>query len=518
MNELDPERDRAASGLLLRDDPDLDLRPGGSAVIEVAIRTESRRTERVDLSVGGPLAPWATIEPAHLTIKPGDDHSAMISFHLPVEAGLPAGPTGFTVEVVPRTQARPEHSNGHGETQGWVTEGMAFVLPLEAHRLELVPGRRRVRVEATNEGNVSLVLQLEATPTSGDLSVTLEDESLVMAPGATAVTWLRLDGEGTYRVEARSSDGVVAGATGSSGHPSPLLRPRAQRAPRPAGAAASTKSLPKATRKPSPKPSPEPVPTAPKPAAPAAPTPREATSTLSRVGVIAVALAVLSIGNLVGVVVVGRPEPSSSRLVPGGLIVDPRVGHGTSVVPPTTAPLATLTTTSSPAAGAPGDPLVTLTDVKGQRLPAPVPLPGTPPAGKVALVHRLFDVAHSDYVFTATASDLAAAKKKGLVDQGVLGQIEVSKLAGTVALREFVNPAGLHRFTQGDPEHAAALADGYKEVQVVGWMFLAPVEGALALYRATLGAVTSLTTSPVEQQNQVAAGWTDKGIIAYLVG
>jgi hypothetical protein len=237
------------------------------------------------------------------------------------------------------------------------------------------------------------------------------------------------------------------------------------------------------------------------------------------VGIVAVALAVLSIGDLAGVAFVGpHHDATPARLAAAGTANDPRLGHGASGVPPTTTSVAALAAPPPTAASAPGDPLVTLTDVKGQRLPAPVPLPGAPPAGKVALVHRLFDVSHSDHLYTATASDLAAARKKGLIDQGVIGQIEVSKLPGTVALREFVNKAGLHRFTQGDPEHAAALADGYTEVKVVGWMFMAPVGGGLALYRATLVAVTALTTSPVEQQTQVTAGWTDQGIIAYLVG
>ncbi len=508
MNELDPERDEAASGLLLRDDPDLDLRPGGSAVVEVAIRTESPKAERVDLAVGGPLAPWATIEPSHLTVRPGADHSATIRFDLPVAAGLPAGPTGFTVEVSPRARGTsPEGGNGGDKPQGWVTEGMAFVLPMEAHRLELVPGRRRARVEVINDGNVSLVLHLDATATSGNLNVSLEDESLVMAPGATAATWLKLDGAGSYRVEARSSDGVVATAIGSSDQSVSRMRssgPRASRARHqgapgvgPAKASTGTPSAP--------------TPKAP----PGGKAGGKATTSPARASAVAFALVVLCIADLVGVVIVDRAQdPPSARLVAGGPSNGPHAGDRVSG---TTAPLAQVATAPPPTASAAGDPLVKLTDAKGQPLPAPVPLPGTPPAGKVAPVHRLFDVAHGDYVYAATASDLAAAKKKGFVDQGVLGQIEVDKQDGTVALREFVNKDGRHRLTRGDPEHASALADGYTEVLVVGWMFMAPVGAGLALYRATLGAASSLTTSPVEQQGEVAAGWADGGIIAYLV-
>lgn len=488
--EVDANRDMTGSV-----EDEIDLHPGTPLEIAVAVNVESGAKEDVDLTVGGPLASFASVKPDRLTVHPGEEQWATIRFDVPLNARLPAGPTAFTVDV-------SQHRNGNTPLDltpplTWSAEGLAFVMPVEKHKITLAPSRGRVRVDITNEGNISLVLDLEVRTLSGSPRAVLEETSIAVAPGATACTWLKVGGHGSYRVLSRSHDGSEAEAIGSSDTSS---MPKPPKGPKP-----ERDGFRESFRR-------EPPPRRDDLFGPddGGRARRKAPTSLI------MAIIVLAGAGVAGLAVVGgRTDSSPSKLVsqlpgPAGSSTASSSGAaGAASTAVTEAP-----TTTTPVAPATR---VQLIDDHNQPLPPPTPLAGPAPNVTIAPLHRLFSVSNSDYLYAAAPADVSAAKKSGFTDQGVLGYIVTSKAANTTAFYEMVSKDGRHVFLSDSNQHKQALSQGYTDVKTIGYVYTGPVGTGLPLMRASIGPLLSLTTVPVEQQRKLAAGWIDGGVVGFLL-
>src|SRR4051812_2534376 len=107
---------------------DLRLDAGGEAVVPLHIRNNGALVEGYHLEVVGAPAKWTTLEPAEISLSPGDSTTATLAFRPPRSSTVPAGSLPFGVRVVPTE--RP--------TEAVVPEGRIEVLPFLETTAELI--------------------------------------------------------------------------------------------------------------------------------------------------------------------------------------------------------------------------------------------------------------------------------------------------------------------------------------------------------------------------------------------
>lgn len=169
------------------DTPNMRLDPGGQVTIPVTIRNTGDIVEGYEITVVGPPAAWATVEPATVSLYPGASTTATVSFHPPRAASVPAGELQYGVVVTPT-----EHPE-----EAVVPEGVIEVLPFLETTAELMPhtsqgsryGRHQVAVD--NRGNVPVTVVLMGFDDGNMLDFRINPPSISVAPGEAAFSELR---------------------------------------------------------------------------------------------------------------------------------------------------------------------------------------------------------------------------------------------------------------------------------------------------------------------------------------
>jgi hypothetical protein len=163
-------------------------RPGDVAELRVRVRNDGPAVDGFILSVGGPLAPWASIEPPTLRLQPASEAEARLSIRAPREADPGAGIHPVSVSV--RSVSDP--------AAAVVEEGAVDVTPFVALAAELQPpvsrGRRSGRhaLVAHNLGNEAAVIRARGTTPDASLRVAVEPEEQLIAAGGAATFAVRV--------------------------------------------------------------------------------------------------------------------------------------------------------------------------------------------------------------------------------------------------------------------------------------------------------------------------------------
>jgi hypothetical protein len=163
--------------------------PGAAAATHtLRVRNGGDTVEEYQLSVVGPLAPWAVLAPDRLRLYPGDEGTATITITVPRTSKATAGPTPFGVRVVPRVNA--ELSD--------VAEGTVSVAPFGELRADMNPVTVRGRLSAAlqltvdNRGNAPLHVRLDGRDDEDVLRFDEQDEPVQVPPGVTGNPPLRV--------------------------------------------------------------------------------------------------------------------------------------------------------------------------------------------------------------------------------------------------------------------------------------------------------------------------------------
>lgn len=136
--------------------------PGEETALPLQVLNSGSTVEEYRFEVVGACAAWAAVEPAVLSLYPGDSGTVSLMLRPPRDSTVPAGETPFGVRVVPT-----------GDAGGTVVpEGRVTVLPFTETTAELVPrsshgalsGRHRFAVD--NRGNTPVTVRLAAQPGS----------------------------------------------------------------------------------------------------------------------------------------------------------------------------------------------------------------------------------------------------------------------------------------------------------------------------------------------------------------
>ncbi|WP_412542696.1 zinc ribbon domain-containing protein [Longispora sp. K20-0274] len=174
--------DRAGASLVLAD-RHAAVEPGETATVTFSVHNGGTRVEQFALVVLGPAAAWATVEPATLSVYPGDRAEATVRFAPPRTSASPAGRAGFRVQA-----ASTVHPGLVAGSDGTLDVGVfrelgAVLVP------QNTSGRGRTRhvLEVTNAGNVVEPVRITASDPDGRLRFGLPAGELSVPPGGTAV-------------------------------------------------------------------------------------------------------------------------------------------------------------------------------------------------------------------------------------------------------------------------------------------------------------------------------------------
>jgi hypothetical protein len=170
--------------------------PGELSSGDLTVENAGDQAVDVRLSLTGQAAAWGWIAPATLTLDPGQERTARVTFKLPRAPDPPAGPLDIIVAVAGAGGAHTLGGAGGGTEARATLEVAAFVdvfATLEPQ--DIKGGHYLLTVE--NRGKVGVPLTVE-----GDgASVTADPAQLQPAPGATE----------TARVAVRGRRGAAAG-------------------------------------------------------------------------------------------------------------------------------------------------------------------------------------------------------------------------------------------------------------------------------------------------------------------
>lgn len=162
--------------------------PGEETAVPLQVRNSGATVEEYRFEVVGACAAWSSVEPAVLSLYPGDTRTVSLMLRPPRDATVPAGETPFGIRVVPTGE----------QDRTVVPEGRVTVLPFTATTAELVPrsshGSRRGRhqLAVDNRGNTPVTVRLGAQPGTELARVAFDVAELQVGPGQAEFGRLRV--------------------------------------------------------------------------------------------------------------------------------------------------------------------------------------------------------------------------------------------------------------------------------------------------------------------------------------
>ena len=161
------------------DPASLAVEPGAQAALTVRVRNNGAIVDRFDIGVVGPLAPWARVEPAALSLFPGQEGEAQITFGPPRDTTPRAGTYPYGVRI--RAAADP--------TGAAVEEGRVTIAPFSLATAEIVPqtsrgsrhGRHEVLID--NRGNAPVDVTIVAADPDRLVDFEVRPDRVVIGPG-----------------------------------------------------------------------------------------------------------------------------------------------------------------------------------------------------------------------------------------------------------------------------------------------------------------------------------------------
>ncbi|MEU5718286.1 hypothetical protein AB0G71_21325 [Streptomyces sp. NPDC020403] len=162
--------------------------PGVETAIPLQVLNSGQTVEEYRFEVVGECAAWSAVEPAVLSLYPGDSGTVSLTLRPPRDSTVLAGETAFGIRVAPTSE----------QSETVVPEGRVTVLPFTETTAELVPrsshgsrsGRHQLAVD--NRGNTPVTVRLGAQPGSELARVAFAAPEFEIAPGRAEFGKLRV--------------------------------------------------------------------------------------------------------------------------------------------------------------------------------------------------------------------------------------------------------------------------------------------------------------------------------------
>jgi hypothetical protein len=195
--------------------------PGMEAVASIRVRNTGTVVDQFTLSILGDPQAWSTVEPLTLSLFPGAEETARITFRPPRSAEVPAGEMPFGIRI-------DSKEDPAGDV---VEEGVLNIGVFTDTYAELAPRTSRGSRKAThdlavdNRGNIRLNAQITANDPDKALDFDLQPPSVVADPGTAAISkvavkprkrfWRGPPKTHPFRVEVLSPGAAAVGVDGT---------------------------------------------------------------------------------------------------------------------------------------------------------------------------------------------------------------------------------------------------------------------------------------------------------------
>ncbi|MFD9702959.1 hypothetical protein [Lentzea sp. NPDC059081] len=162
--------------------------PGESATCEIHVRNDGQVVDRFLLDVVGDAREWVTVSPAELSVFPGEEGTARITFSPPRSPDVPAGETPFAVRIM-----STEDTEGSA-----VHEGTVVVAEYTEIDAELVPrttrgsrtGRQHLVID--NKGNHEVPTDVQVVDPEDQLRGSTPTPQVLTEPGTATVVEVKV--------------------------------------------------------------------------------------------------------------------------------------------------------------------------------------------------------------------------------------------------------------------------------------------------------------------------------------
>jgi hypothetical protein len=199
----------------------LPVTPGAQAVAEIRVRNSGSVVDQFAVEVLGDAGAWSTSEPATLSLFPGAEETARVTFAPPRSATVPAGTMPFAIRV-------RSHEDPAGSV---VEEGTLEIEPFSDTFAELAPRTSRGSRGAShdlaidNRGNARLNATVSAADPDKLLDFQIRPPSIVADPGTAAFAkvdvkprqrfWRGTPKTRPFRLQVESPGGPPLGVEGT---------------------------------------------------------------------------------------------------------------------------------------------------------------------------------------------------------------------------------------------------------------------------------------------------------------
>lgn len=162
--------------------------PGATATVSVTVRNTGTVVDQFTVEVLGEAAAWATVQPPTLSLFPGAEGQAAVTFAPPRLASVPAGTIVFGIRAA-------SHEDPSGST---VEEGNLEVAAFADTVAELLPRTSTGSRAAThslaidNRGNATVNATVSGTDPDNLLNIGVRPPGLVVDPGTAAFARVRV--------------------------------------------------------------------------------------------------------------------------------------------------------------------------------------------------------------------------------------------------------------------------------------------------------------------------------------
>jgi hypothetical protein len=179
----------------------LSVEPGAPGGLAVRVRNTGSTVERFDLAIVGPLTQWSSVEPASLSLFPGQEDSARVVFAPPRASHPNAGTYPYGVRVIPAANPGGAVVEEGRVTIGPFTEAAATVVPATSRGSR--GGRHEIGVQ--NRGNAPMDVAVSATDPDRLITFAVQPDRAQIGPGEQAAMALRATPKDTFFLGSKRS-------------------------------------------------------------------------------------------------------------------------------------------------------------------------------------------------------------------------------------------------------------------------------------------------------------------------
>lgn len=176
------------------------VEPGEASRAELSVRNVSGVVESYDLSVLGPAEPWVEVLPTALSLFPGDEGTAVVTFRPPLTSSVVAGDYVVGVRAMSHVTRECTASD----------EILVTVSPFYRYATDIsrttfaVRTKAKTQIQIINQGNATTTFRISAVDPEGYIRIVIPQREVTLAPGESV--WIPISGKMAPRIFGSSND------------------------------------------------------------------------------------------------------------------------------------------------------------------------------------------------------------------------------------------------------------------------------------------------------------------------